>query len=101
MEMDKVVLLLSRIIIGGGATFCAILLWSKTRDTGWVLVGLGVFAGYAEILYTTLKSFGVIPSSLWVVNNISIVELILVNLPFILIMIGFIVTITRRSPRQG
>jgi hypothetical protein len=97
--MEGVVLLLSRLIIGGGATFCAILLWSKTRDTGWMLVGLGVVAGYAEIIYTTLKSFGVIPSSLLVVKNISLLDVVLVNLPFLFIMMGFIVTITRRSPR--
>lgn len=98
MGMDRVVLLLSRLLIGGGATFCAILLWSRTRDTGWMFVVLGVIAGYGEILYTTLKSFGVIPSSLLVVKNIELVELVLVNLPFLLIMIGFIVTITRRTP---
>ncbi len=98
MGMDSVVFLLSRLIVGGGATFCAILLWSKTRDAGWMLVGLGVITGYAEIIYTTLKSFGVI-RSLFVVNNISILEVFLVNLPFLFIMIGFIVTITRRSPR--
>jgi hypothetical protein len=87
------------LIVGAGATFLAILLWSKTRDTGWILVGLGVIAGYAEILYTTLKSFGVIPSSLLVVKNVSLLEVLLSNLPYLLIMSGFIVTVTRRSPR--
>ena len=99
MSMDSVVLLLSRLIVGAGATFFAILLWSKTRDAGWILVGLGVIAGYAEILYTTLKSFGVIPSSLLMVKNVSLLDVLLVNLPYLLIMSGFIVTVTRRSPR--
>ncbi|MCX7787370.1 MAG: hypothetical protein N2442_06715 [Spirochaetes bacterium] len=98
MELDSMVLLLSRLFIGGGASFCAILLWTKTRDTGWMLVGLGVIAGYVETIYTTLKSFGVIPSLL-VVKNISLLEVLLVNLPFLFIMIGLIVTISHRSPR--
>lgn len=99
MGMNSVVLLLSRLIVGAGATFFVILLWSKTRDTGWILVGLGVIAGYAEILYTTLKSFGIIPSSLLVVKNVSILDVLVVNLPYLLIMTGILVTISRRSPR--
>ncbi|GAB4365242.1 MAG: hypothetical protein Kow009_02040 [Spirochaetales bacterium] len=99
METSDVVLLFSRLIIGGSATFFAILLWSKTRDAGWMFVGLGVVAGYAETLYTALKQFGLIPSSLVVVKDIPLLDAVLVNLPFLLIMIGFIVTIVRRSPR--
>ncbi|MFQ3619674.1 MAG: hypothetical protein SNJ78_01900 [Spirochaetales bacterium] len=99
MEVSSMWMLLSRLIVGAGATFFAILLWSKTRELGWIMVIVGILLGYVEVIYTALKQFGVVSPTLGVVQGIPLLELGLVNLPLISITIGLIVTISRHPFR--
>jgi hypothetical protein len=99
MGMDSSVMLLSRLGVGAVATLFAIILWSKTRDTAWMFVVLSVLVSYGEVVYTALKSFGVIHPVLLTAGGVPIFEIILVNLPTLFIMIGCVVMIARRSLR--
>ena len=99
MTIDQWILILSRLALGSIATFLAIMLWSKTRDSAWMFIVIGVIVSYGEIVYTTLVSFGVIQED-WVnFSGISIVQIVFANLPTIFFIIAFLIMVVRRSPR--
>ena len=99
MTIDQWILILSRLALGSIATFLAIILWSKTRDSAWMFIVIGVIVSYGEIVYTTLVSFGVIQED-WVnFSGISIVQIVFANLPTVFFIIAFLIMVVRRSPR--
>ena len=63
-SMAGFVLTLSRLGVGAIGTFFAILLWSQTRDAAWVLVIIGTLVAYAEVVFSTLEGFGIVPAEL-------------------------------------
>ncbi|HUV07529.1 MAG TPA: hypothetical protein VMX75_07350 [Spirochaetia bacterium] len=93
---------LVRLLLGAVATFFAILLWSRTRDTAWILVILGTLISYAEIIYSTLQNFGILKDQViplagfadFPVNKI--IQVALINLPLVLYTLAFIILILRR-----
>ena len=48
----ELVILAARLGFVALATFLAIVVWARTRDAAWMLVVVGIVAGYADILYT-------------------------------------------------
>lgn len=90
---------LSRLGVGAIGTFFAILLWSQTRDPAWVLVIIGTLVAYAEVLFSTLQSFGIVSGELFLVSGIPVLGLVLANLPMALLACAFIAVIARRRPR--
>jgi len=86
-----------RLVVGAVSTFLAILLWAKTRDTAWMLVIMGVIVAYGEIIYSTLKIFGVVPADVFLWEGLIRVDLVLSNLPLIFIGLGVLVMLMRRG----
>ena len=54
----------SHLVLGAFATFCAILLWSRTRDLAWTFIIIGVILSYADIVLSTLRAFGILGEDL-------------------------------------
>jgi hypothetical protein len=98
-SMAGFILTLSRLGVGALGTFFAILLWSQTRDAAWVLVIIGTLLSYAEVVLSTLESFGIVGSDLLTLSGLPVLKLVLVNLPMALLACAFIVVIARRRPR--
>ena len=96
MELSEFVVLLSRLATGAIATFFAILLWSQTRDVSWVLVIIGTLVSYAEIVITTLESFGVVSTDFFDVSGFPVLRIVLVNLPLVFLSFAFISMIVRK-----
>jgi peroxiredoxin family protein len=92
-------MILSRLALGSAATFMSIILWSKTRDTAWMLVIIGVIVAYGENVFQTLKAFGIVKAELLIMADISIFEIVLANLPMLFFAIAFLVMIIRRTLR--
>ena len=92
-------LTLSRLGVGAIGTFFAILLWSQTRDAAWVLVIIGTLVAYAEVVFSTLESFGIVTAELFILSGIPVLHLALANLPMVLLTCAFISVIARRRPR--
>jgi len=86
----------SRLLFGAFATFCAILLWSRTRDMAWTFVIVGAIVSYAGIVYGTLAAFGIIDPDDFALRGVHVVEMALANLPPLFLGIGFIVAAVRR-----
>ncbi|SRR6056297_879872 len=97
METVDLIGIIVRLATGAIATFLAILLWAKTRDTAWMLIIMGVIVEYGEIIYSTLKLFGVVPSQVFIYPELVRVEVVLRNLPLLFFSIGFLVMLLRNK----
>ena len=98
MGTDQMILMLSRFVLGAIATFLAIMLWSRTRDSAWMLIVVGTIAHYGEIVFTALESFGVVRLDVVTIGSIAVFPLILANLPTLFFILAFLVMVVRRVP---
>ena len=96
MDPTEFIVLLSRLATGAIATFFAILLWSQTRDASWVLVIIATLVSYAEIVISTLETFGVLTVDFLDVSGFPVFRMVLVNLPLVFLTLAFISMIARR-----
>jgi hypothetical protein len=90
---------LIRLFVGALGTFFAILLWSKTRDTAWVLIVLGTIITYTEIVFSTLEKFQIINDKTFFLSGelgFVIFKTLLLNLPTVLFIVSFIIVILRK-----
>ncbi|MDR1210956.1 MAG: hypothetical protein LBK40_01860 [Spirochaetaceae bacterium] len=100
MEIGEIVYIVSRLALGALAAFFAIVLWSKTRDVAWMLMVAGAIAAYVETVYAILKIFGIAGEELFTFGSVSLVSLILTNLPTVFFIAAFVVMIARKSRRR-
>jgi hypothetical protein len=95
MEVESLVMMLSRLGLGALATFLAIILWSRTRDIAWMFIVIGTIVNYGQIIYSTLETIGVVTPEAYQVFGISLPSLLLTNLPLVFYIIAFITMISR------
>ncbi len=86
----------SHLLFGAFATFCAILLWSRTREMAWTLLIIAVIVSYADIVLATLRNYGILGPEPQGVHGIPVVRILLANLPLLFSGIGFIVAFARK-----
>jgi len=86
----------SHLLFGAFATFCAILLWSRTRDMAWTFVIVGTIVSYAGIVYGTLATFGIIDEAAFALRGVPVVRIALADLPPLFLGVGFIIAVARR-----
>ncbi len=86
----------SHLLFGAFATFCAILLWSRTREMAWTFLIIAVIVSYANIVLATLRSYGVLGAEPTVAGGIPVVRILLADLPLLFSGIGFIVAFARK-----
>ncbi len=98
MESPELVELIIRLGVGAAATFGAILLWSQTRETAWMLVVIGTIVRYGEIVYTTFYLFGILSEEA-IVFGLPIVRILLANLPSLFYLLGFLVAMSKSRMR--
>ena len=98
MGTEQAILMLSRFVLGALATFLAIMVWSKTRDTAWMLIVVGTVAHYGEVVFSALETLGVVRLDVVSVAGIAVFPLILTNLPILFFILAFLVFVSRRMP---
>jgi hypothetical protein len=86
----------SHLVLGAFATFCAILLWSRTRDMAWTFVIIGAIVSYADIVLDTLRAFGILGEELLVYHGVPVLQMALADLPPLCLGIGFLVAVSRK-----
>ena len=71
----------SHLLFGAFATFCAILLWSRTREIAWTFLIMAVIISYADIVMATLRSYGILGPEPQIAHGIPIVRVLLADFP--------------------
>lgn len=93
---------LIRLCVGAIGTFCAILLWARTRDVAWVLVVTAVLLSYAAIIFDALNRFGLFAWDDEVLLGLpagALARLVLETVPTLLCAIAFVVVLARQRLR--
>jgi hypothetical protein len=86
----------SHLALGAFATFCAILLWSRTRDLAWTFVIIAVILSYADIVLATLRGFGILGEDLLNYRGVPVLQMALADLPLLFSGLGFVIAATRK-----
>jgi hypothetical protein len=86
----------SHLALGAFATFCAILLWSRTRDLAWTFVIIAAILSYADIVLFTLRGFGILGEDLLIYHGVPVLQIALANLPLLFSGIGFLVAASKK-----
>jgi hypothetical protein len=92
-----VILIAARLFFSALATVFAIVIWSKTRDSAWVLMILGVVSGYAENIYFVLAMLGITESLPLAIDTVPVVAILLSCLPSIFFIAAFRVFLSKRK----
>jgi hypothetical protein len=94
MNSEQVIVIFSGLFVGALTAFCAIMLWSKTRDVAWMLVASGTIITYGEKLYAVLNLLG-IDAPVSAVGPVSLLVIVLSNVPALFYISAFLVMVTR------
>jgi len=86
----------SHLALGAFATFCAILLWSRTRDLAWTFVIIAVILSYADIVLATFRGFGILGEDLLNYRGVPVLQIALADLPLLFSGLGFVIAATRK-----
>jgi hypothetical protein len=95
MTVESLVFIISRLVFGAGATFLAIILWSRTRDTAWMFIVVGTIFRYGQIMYDTFSLFGIVQSDIVLIPDYLGIDAVLENLPYMFFIVAFIIMIRR------
>ena len=95
MDLGQTIFVFSRLVLGALSAFFAIMLWSKTRDTAWMLVVIGTIAAYIGIVYSIMEMAGIAGSR---IGSVSLAQIVLPALPAVFYIAAFLVKVIRRSP---
>ena len=100
MDSGQIIYILSRLVLGAVAAFLAIMLWSRTRDTAWMLMVIGIIAAYVETVYAILKYFGIEGVNVLTVGSLSLMSILLPCLPTVFFIAAFAVMVARKYRRR-
>jgi hypothetical protein len=100
MDSGQLIYIICRLVLGAAAAFLAILLWAKTRDLAWMLMVIGAFASYGEVVYSILELFGM--SGAIVLGTVpkSAVSILFSCLPLVFFIAAFAVMVARNYRRR-
>jgi hypothetical protein len=100
MDPGEILYISSRLLLGALASFFAIMLWSKTRDTPWMLMVIGTLAAYVETVYSILDLFGLTGFTAVTIGSVPLMSIVLHNLPVVFYTVAFIVMVVRKYRKQ-
>ena len=100
MDSGQVVFVYSRLILGALAAFLAIMLWSKTRDTAWMLIVIGTITAYIEIVYSILELLGITAHYGLFIGSVPLVAILLTALRMVFFIAAFLIMVVRQYRHQ-
>ena len=95
MDLGQLIYIICRLFLGALATFLAILLWSRTRDTAWMLIIIGTIVAYGESIYYIVNLLGVDNKDLFI-GSMPLLSILLPCLPVVFFTAAFAVMVFRK-----
>ncbi|MBP5752770.1 MAG: hypothetical protein J6W60_07935 [Treponema sp.] len=96
MTQTQLTLYIIRLVLGGLATFFAILVWGKTRDSAWMCLIAGIVLEYCGTVYNMFLDFGVVFSSDLSVAGIPLTTILFTVVPPLFFILAFIMILIRK-----
>ena len=100
MDLGQFIYIGSRLFLSVAASFLAIMLWARTRDTAWMLMVIGVIVSYGETIYTIMNIFGIDSGNLFAIGSMSLLSILLSCLPMVFFIAAFLVMVIRNYRRR-
>lgn len=97
MTQSQMILYVIKLVLGGTGAFCAILLWSKTKDSAWMCLVAGAVCRYAGLVYEMFITLGIVMPELVNVVGIPVSTLVFTILPDIFFILAFILMLVRTN----
>ncbi len=95
--MDNTAIALGvELVVGAIATFLAILLWSRTRDTAWMFVVIGTIVHYASVVFEGLAILGALDLDAVMVAELSVGRIVLAAAPMSFFVVAFAIMLSRK-----
>jgi len=96
MDSGQIIQVVSSLVLGTAASFFAIMLWARTRDIAWMLMVIGIIVAYVETVYEILRIFGIVGANLLGIGAVSLISIVLSNLPMVFFVAAFAVMVVRK-----
>lgn len=96
MNDSLMMLYMLRLIAGGIAAFCAVLLWTHTRDLAWTCLLGGIVLNYGGTIYSVLTEMNVIASDFLSIGKVPLTAIIFAVIPSLLVTSGIVLMLLRR-----
>ncbi|MDR2481792.1 MAG: hypothetical protein LBD07_05850 [Spirochaetaceae bacterium] len=96
MGAEQLIYISLKLGLGGISAVFAIAAWSKTRESPWFFVVLGILCLYAETIYSILGILG-FTGDFFMINSISAASLVFSALPPFFFIIAFVLVIIKKS----
>jgi hypothetical protein len=100
MEFWQTVIILGRLVLGAAASFLAIMLLSKTRDTAWIFVIVGTIIAYVETVNSILNILGMGTDRTLKIGSFPLISAILPALSTMFYVAAFAVMVFRKYRRH-
>lgn len=97
MNQGQIIIWCVKLVLGGIAAFLAILLWSKSRNGGWMSLVASVLITYAGIIYEMMTDLGIINLSHIQFVGVPVINLCFTAIPSILLIIALILFVRDAS----
>jgi hypothetical protein len=94
MDAGQLILMVERLVLGTAASIFAIINWSRSRDSAWLAIVFAVLANYLNVLYSMLKTFGVVTTVR--IGSVPVLSIVLDALPLIFLIVTFVIVIMRK-----
>jgi len=99
MDSGQLTYILSRLILGGLASFLGIMVWARTRDSAWMLVVMGTIAAYGETIYTIVNLFNIQAGTI-TIGSMPLMSILLACFPALFFTAAFAVMVARKYRRR-
>ena len=96
MDTGQVVYILCRLVLGALASFLAIMLWSRTRDTAWIFAIIGTIIAYVQTVYSVLNLLGIGGGNILSGDSVFFISILLTCLPTVFFIGAFAVMVVRK-----
>ena len=100
MDSGQMVLILIRLVLGAIASFLAIMLWTRTRDTAWIFVIVATIIAYVETVYSILGFLGISGGTFLPAGLVFVSSVLLSSLPTVFFIAAFLVMVVRKYRRR-
>ncbi|MDR0383361.1 MAG: hypothetical protein LBH50_05185, partial [Spirochaetaceae bacterium] len=77
IDTGTVAMIAIRLFFSALAAVFAVIIWSKTRDSAWMLIVLGVTSAYAENVYFVMKTLGITESFQLKIGSVPVAAIVI------------------------
>ncbi|MBO4321076.1 MAG: hypothetical protein J5857_11485 [Treponema sp.] len=96
MTQTELTLYIIKLVLGGLATFFAILVWGKTRDAAWMCLVAGIVLEYCGTVYNMFLDFGVVFTGDLKIADIPLTTILFTVVPPLFFILAFILILRRK-----